>query len=158
MRKKIIQQAAEKETPAAQKWLDLQHLAQVELTSEDAAYPIERAIASEAGSGWKATEPGEQSIRFIFDEPQKIGRIQIRFRETDLERTQEFLLRWLPAGTGSYQEILRQQYNFSPPHATEEYEDYTVDLNAVQAIELVIIPEISGGSARASLAQLQVGP
>jgi hypothetical protein len=51
---------------------------------------------------------------------------------------------------------LRQQYNFSPPGATCEREDYDVNLNGVTALELRIVPDISHGSARASLAQLRV--
>jgi len=152
-----MQQDSEKAPGSGQKWLDLQQLAQVELTSEDAAYPIEAAIVSKDGTGWKAAEPGEQTIRILFDEPQQVAQIHLRFREEEQARTQEFVLRWLPAGTDVYQEIVRQQYNFCPPHATEETETYTVDLKAVQAIELIIVPDISGGSARASLAQLQVG-
>jgi hypothetical protein len=35
-------------------------------------------------------------------------------------------------------------------------EDYNVDLVGVTVLELRIVPDISGGSARASLAQLRV--
>ena len=51
---------------------------------------------------------------------------------------------------------MRQQYNFSPPGAAREVEDYNIDLDGVTALELRIVPDISGGSARASLAQLRV--
>lgn len=156
MRKKIIKQSTEKESPAARSRLDVEHLAQIELTSEDQAHPIEAAFISEDEIGWMAAEPGEQTIRLVFDEPQKIRRIQLLFREREQARTQEFLLRWLPAGGQSYREIVRQQYNFSPPHSTEEYEDYAVNLDAVSALELNITPDISGQGALASLAQLQL--
>jgi hypothetical protein len=44
MRKRIINQGS-KECPAADHgWLDLERLAEVEITSEDAAHPIESAI------------------------------------------------------------------------------------------------------------------
>ena len=78
------------------------------------------------------------------------------FQEDEQERTQEFVLQWSPDGGQSYREIVRQQYNFSPPEAAREIEDYNVDLDAVTALELRIVPDISGGSARASLAQLRV--
>jgi hypothetical protein len=52
---------------------------------------------------------------------------------------------------------MRQQYNFSPPGATREIEDQRVELNNVTALELRIVPDISGGSARASLAQMRIG-
>jgi hypothetical protein len=51
---------------------------------------------------------------------------------------------------------LRQQYNFSPPGETREVENYEVDLDGVTALELKIVPDISGGSARASLTKLRV--
>ena len=78
------------------------------------------------------------------------------FQEGEQERTQEFVLRWSPNGGQSYREIVRQQYNFSPPEAAREVEDYNVDLDGVTALELKIVPDISGGSARASLAQLRL--
>jgi len=39
---------------------------------------------------------------------------------------------------------------------TREFEDYAVDLAGVRALELRIVPDISGGDARASLAQLRL--
>ena len=156
MRKKIIKQTPEKESPAAQSGLDVEHLAQIELTSEDPAHPIEAAFTSADETGWVAAEPGEQTIRLLFDEPQKIRRIQLLFHEKEQARTQEFLLRWLPTGDRSYREIVRQQYNFSPPHSTEQSEEYTVDLDAVSALELRITPNISGKEAFASLSHFQI--
>ena len=135
-------------------WLDLERLAQVEITSEDADYPIESALIPGTGSGWRAAQPGEQTIRLLFDAPLRLKRIHLVFHEGERERTQEFVLRWSPDGGQSYREIVRQQYNFSPPEAVREVEDYDVDLDGVTALELRIEPDISGGSARASLAQL----
>ena len=66
------------------------------------------------------------------------------------------MLRWSPDGGQSYREIVRQQYNFSPPGVTREFEDYTVDLAGVTALELRIVPDIGGGDARASVAQLRI--
>jgi len=39
---------------------------------------------------------------------------------------------------------------------TREFEDYTVNLAGVTALELRIIPDINGGDARASVAQLRI--
>jgi hypothetical protein len=150
MRKRRMIQAS----PSAESWLDLERLAQVELTSEDAAYPIEAALAP-GGSGWRAAEPGEQTIRVLFDELQTVRRIRLTFEEGQQPRTQEFVLRWSPDGQ-SYREILRQQYNFSPPGAPVEREDYEVDLAGVRALGLHIVPDISGGDSRASLAQFAI--
>ncbi|MDH4250084.1 MAG: hypothetical protein OEY21_10305 [Nitrospira sp.] len=156
MRKRIINQDAQNLAPLEQSWLDLRRLAQVELTSEDAAYPIEAALMPRAGSGWRAAQAGEQTIRLLFDELQRVRRIQLVFHEDQQARTQEFVLRWSPDGGQSYREILRQQYNFSPPGMMREFEDYAVDLAGVTALELKIVPDISGGDARASLAQLRI--
>jgi len=78
------------------------------------------------------------------------------FREDQRQRTQEFLLRWSSDGGTSYRGIVRQQYTFSPPGTTRELEDYAVDLAGVTALELRIIPDIGGGEALASLAQLRI--
>jgi hypothetical protein len=156
MRKRIIAPGPGDVAAAEPGWMDLEHLAQVEITSEDIEHPIESALIPRMGSGWRAAQPGEQIIRLQFDEPLRIKRIRLVFHEDEQERTQEFVLRWSPDGGQSYRDIVRQQYNFSPPEAADELEDYNVDLDRVTALELRIVPDISGGSARASLAQLRV--
>jgi len=156
MRKRIIGHGPRDVSAAEQGWLDLERLAQVEITSEEIDYPIESALIPGTGSGWRAAQPGEQTIRLLFDEPLRLRRIHLVFHEDEQGRTQEFVLRWSPDGGQSYREILRQQYNFSPPEAAREVEDYDIDLDGLTALELRIVPDISGGSARASLAQLRV--
>jgi hypothetical protein len=156
MRKRIIGHGPGEVAAAEPGWMDLERLAQVEITSEDVDHPIESALIPGTSSGWRAAQPGEQTIRLFFDEPLRLRRIHLRFQEGEQERTQEFVLRWSPDGGQSYREILRQQYNFSPPEAAQEVEDYDVDLDGVTALELKIVPDISGGSTRASLAQLRV--
>jgi len=156
MRKRIIGHGPRDVAAAEPGWMDLESLAQVEITSEDVDHPIESALIPGAGSGWRAAQPGEQTIRLLFNEPLRLIRIHLVFQEDEQERTQEFVLRWSPDGGQSYREIVRQQYNFSPPETAREVEDYDVDLDNVTALELRIVPDISGGSARASLAQLRV--
>ena len=158
MRKQIIDAGGQATPPAEhQDWLDLEHLVQAELTSEDPEHPIESALVTNSGSGWRAEQPGRQTIRLLFDQPHRIVRIQLEFREHERQRTQEFVLRWSPDGGTSWREIVRQQYNFSPPDSTHELEEYSVDLNALTMLELSIIPDISGGEARASLARWRLG-
>ncbi len=154
MRKKIIHQTVEGTSPTGENWLDLERLAQVEMTSESEAHPIESALTSGTGPGWQAAHPGAQTIRLIFDQPQRLKRICLKFREEEQARTQEFVLRWLPAGEASFREIVRQQYHFSPPGTTREVEDYGVELNEVKALELRIVPDISGREAWAKLEKL----
>jgi len=154
MLKRIIGQG--EIAPANQHWLNLDALAQVEVTSEDAAHPIESGLLPGTASGWRAAEPGPQTVRLVFDQPQRIARLHLEFHEEELERTQQFVLRWSSNGGQSYREIVRQQYNFSPPGTTREREDYPVDLDGVTTLELNIVPDISGGPARASLAQFRL--
>lgn len=156
MRKRIIGHGPREAAAAEPGWLDLDLLAQVEITSEDAGYPIEAALIPGTGPGWRAAQPGEQTIRLLFDEPLSLRRIHLMFHEVEQERTQEFVLRWSPDRGQSYREIVRQQYNFSPPDATREVENYEIDLDGVTALELQIVPDISRGRAHASLAQLRV--
>lgn len=156
MRKRIIRRDAQPMGLVERNWLDLKRLAQVELTSEDPTYPIEEALRLAAQRGWRASQAGEQTIRLLFTRSQRIHRIQLLFREDERQRTQEFLLRWSSDGGTSYREIVRQQYTFSPPGTTRELEDYEVDLAGVTALELRIVPDIGGGEALASLAQLRI--
>lgn len=152
MQKRLVEAPGQKKEPEGT-WLDLEDMAQVELTSEDRAYPVEGALVQESGSGWRAAEPGVQSIRLLFHQPQRLRRIRLRFEEPDIDRTQEFALRWSPDGGRSFQDIVRQQYTFSPAGSTHEVEDLNVDLPSVTALELTIIPDQGRGQARASLAE-----
>jgi uncharacterized protein (DUF736 family) len=158
MRKKIAgQQHARPAGESDQGWLDLEHISTVEVTSEEPGFPIESALVpSEEGRGWRASQGGEQHIRILFDEPVSLHRIQLRFQETESERTQEFTLRWSAAAGGPPAEIVRQQWNFSPTGATTETEDYVVDLDAVSALELSIRPDLRRQDAVATLASWRV--
>jgi hypothetical protein len=156
MRKRLIGSDPPETPAAAPGWLDLDLLAQVEISSEDADHPVESALVPGTGPGWRAAAPGEQTLRLRFDEPQTLKQIHLVFQEGEQGRTQEFVLRWSPDGGQSYREIVRQQFNFSPPATTREVEDYHVDLARVTALELQIVPDISGGPARATLDQLRL--
>jgi hypothetical protein len=155
MRKKIINPFSPETIPSSQSWLDIERLSEIEITSESAAHPVESALTG-SGSGWRAAQPGEQTIRLIFDHPLSLRRILLRFVEQEQARTQEFALRWISEGDERSREIVRQQYTFAPPGTVEELEDYRVELNGVKALELKIIPHISGISAYASLARLSL--
>ena len=157
MRKRLITSDQQQAIPPDEGWLNVEDLAEVEITSEDAAHPIESALLPGGTSGWRAASPGKQTIRLIFSRPQRLRRIWMNFAETGIERTQEYILRWSADGGRSFREIVRQQWNFSPQGATSETEDYSVDLPAVAVLELNIIPDISGGRAFASLERLRLG-
>lgn len=96
------------------------------------------------------------AIRLLFHQPLRLGRIKVRFVEERDARTQEFVLRWSSDQGRSYRDVLRQQFTFSPSGTTCEVEDYTVNLTDVTGLELRIVPDVSGGNARASLKELRL--
>jgi hypothetical protein len=156
MRKRLITPSPQAGTLHDEGWLDLDREAVVEVTSEEKEYPVEAALVAGEIRGWRAATSGAQTIRLIFDEPQRLTRIALVFEETDTERTQEFVLRWSGDGGRSFREIVRQQWNFSPPDTVREVEEYQVELSDVTVLELIIVPDITRGSARASLKSLRV--
>jgi hypothetical protein len=153
MRKRVVGAASGGSSVAAPRWVDVEGLAQVEVTSEDETHAVESALQPGGGPGWRAAAPGEQTIQLRFDEPQRIERIRLVFEERDAARTQEFVVRWSADGGITYRDVVRQQYSFSPPGTTREVEDYTVELEGVTTLELHIVPDTDRGSTRASLSE-----
>ena len=150
MRKRLITPTPDTVRSRGEGWLDVERAALVEFTSEDNDYPVESAFVSGA-RGWRAAASGAQTIRVVFDQPQRLKHISLVFEENETTRTQEFVLRWSSNGGNSFQEIVRQQWNFSQTATKREVEDYQVELSNVTILELIIVPDISGGDARASL-------
>lgn len=156
MLKRIFLTDQQKTSSSDQSWLNLETLAEVEISSEDTFHPIEAALLPGRDTGWRASEPGKQVIRLLFENPQRLRRIRLNFIEINIERTQEFTLRWSSDGGQSFQDIVRQQWNFSPEGATRETENLQVDLQGVTMLELTITPDINSGIAIASLEQLRL--
>ncbi len=144
MRKEIVgQKTVAAEAQAAAEWLELASIARVQLTSEDPAFPIENALSTNPeldALGWRATSPGVQTITLLFDVPQRIRRIVVHFVEHQMERSQEFVLRYSSAKETD-REIVRQQWTFSPNGSPEEIEDYAVELESVTKLELAVDPD-----------------
>jgi hypothetical protein len=156
MRKRLITPTPASIRTRGEGWLDVERAAVVEVTSEDKNYPVESAFGSGNAWGWRAAAPGSQTIRLVFDQPQRLRCISLVFEEGETARTQEFVLRWSPDGGNSVKEIVRQQWNFSPPDSVREVEEYQVELSAVTVLELIINPNVGGGVARASLKNLRL--
>jgi hypothetical protein len=156
MRKRIITPPPESIQTRGGGGLDVERAATVEVTSEDKDFPIESAFVSGDSRGWRAAAPGSQTIRLIFDQPQRLKCISLVFEENETQRTQEYVLQWSPDGGLSVKEIVRQQWTFSPPESTREIEEYKVDLANVTLLELAIKPNIGGGLDRASLKNLRL--
>src|SRR6185503_7030913 len=128
MRKRIITPTPEAVRARAEGWLDIQRAATVALTSEDEKYPIESAFVFKEGRSLRAAEPGAQTIRLIFDEPQTVKRKQLIFEEDETSQSHGFLLRWSPEGGSSFEEIVREQWIFSTLHGKRETEENRVGL------------------------------
>jgi len=155
VRKSLIAPISQTDPASDQVWLDMDRIASVEVTSEQPGYPIESALRGES-RGWRAANPGTQIVRMIFDQPQTLRRIWLVFEDGENARTQEFVLRWSRGQESSFREIVRQPWNFSPGGSVRENEDYTVDLSEVGILELIIVPDESGGDVRACLRSFRV--
>jgi len=156
MRKRLVTPTPETVRSRGEDWIDVERSAMVEITSEEKEYPVESVFVSGETQGWRAAVAGTQTIRMIFDHPQRLKQISLVFEEKENARTQEFVLRWSSDGGNSFREIVRQQWNFSPPVTIREVEEYQVELLNVTVLELTIVPNTSGGTARASLKSLRL--
>jgi hypothetical protein len=156
MRKRLITPTPLTVRSHAEGWLDVERAAVVEITSEEKEYPIESAFVSGPARDWRAAEPGPQTIRLLFDQPQRLEHISLVFEENKISRMQEFVLRWSSDGGTSFREIVRQQWSFNPPETIREVEQYQVELANVTILELIVTPDKSGGIARASLKSMRL--
>jgi hypothetical protein len=162
MRKSVVASSSDRapradaRSESGERWLDLEELAQIEVTSEDSQHPVEGALIIGDDRGWSAGQAGPQTIRILFDRPVPVRRISLSFIEPEVTRTQEFVIRWSADGGRSFRDVVRQQWNFTPTGSAREAEDYRVDLSDVAVLELTIVPDVSGGAARASLAQWRI--
>jgi hypothetical protein len=156
MKKRIITDTLLLNEELNSRWLDLEALADVEVTSEDKGYPIEGALLPNQSHGWKAGIPGKQIIRLLFNQTQTIKHIHLCFLETDLVRTQEYVLRCSHDNGLTFEETVRQQWTFSPDGSNKEVEDHLVAISNVSVLELIITPDITNENVFGSLEQLRL--
>ena len=136
---------------------DVATLATVLVTSEDPQHPIDHVFDHRRGPGgsrWIAEGPGEQTVILAFDTPQTIRRLVVEIEEPDVSRTQELQVSVSRDGGRAYRELLRQEYNFSPPGTTFEREEWVLPDEAVSHLKLTIKPDKGGGPYRATLTSL----
>lgn len=158
MRKHILQS---RPVTAAQspEELDVKTLATVEVTSEAADHPVENAFDHQRGPGgtrWIAATSGEQTVILAFDAPQNIRQVAVEVEETQAARAQELALAVSRDGGNTYRELLRQEFNFSPSGTTFEREEWTIGVDQVTHLRLLIKPDKGGGPCRASLTSLSL--
>jgi hypothetical protein len=156
MRKRIVERPDTRVEGTNPGHLPIEAIAQVEVTSEDAEHPIDAALYRQGTSGWRAAAPGEQRVAILFDEPELVRKMTLKFVETARPRTHEFVLTWSSQIDGPANIIVRQQWTFSPSGSTTESETYFVDLKNVRMLELMIKPDLSDSTAIASLREWHI--
>ena len=137
--------------------IDVAAVATVLVTSEDPDHSVNLAFDPPSGPGgsyWVAGEPGEQVIILAFDAPQAIRRVLLEVEERVVARTQELQLAISGDGGRTYRELLRQEYNFSPPGTTFEREDWSVAADGVTHLRLQIRPDKGDKPCRATITTL----
>ena len=136
---------------------DIAALATVGVTSEAADYPIDNVFDSHRGPGgsrWVAGAPGPQRLLLTFDTPQTLRWLRLEVEERDVSRTQEIQVAISRDGGHTYQTLLRQEYNFSPPGTTFEREEWAIPAEGVTHLQLVITPDKGGAPCYATLTTL----
>ena len=132
-------------------------VATVQVTSEEADHPIDNAFDHNRGPGgsrWIADEPGEQTVILLFDSPQTIRQIGMEVEELAVRRTQELSVSVSSDGGRTYRELVRQEFNFSPPGTSFERELWSTPTAAVTHLRLEIKPDKGGRVGRATLTSL----
>ena len=156
LRKQIIGKPQQPSAPAGEE-IDIAAVATVLVTSEGPGHPIDLAFDEHRGPGgtrWIAGEPGEQEVILAFDTHQAIRRVILEVEEPEVARTQELRLAVSADGGQTYRELLRQEYNFSPPGTTFEREDWAVQAEGVTHLRLAIKPDKGGTPCRAMITSL----
>ena len=108
---------------------DIAAVATVLVSSEDPRHPIDYAFDGQRGPGasrWIAAQSGEQALILAFDTPQTIRKILVEVEEPEVSRTQEMAVSISQDGGQTYRELMRQEYNFSPPGTTLEHEEWSI--------------------------------
>ena len=137
--------------------VDLATVAAVLVTSEDPEHPVDHTFDGLSGPGgtrWVAGETGEQAVILAFDAPPAIRRVVLGVEEREVARTQELQLAVSGDGGLTYRELVRQEFNFSPPGTTFEREDWAVVAEGVTHLRLVIKPDKGGKPCRATITSL----
>jgi hypothetical protein len=157
LRKRIVKTADVSTARDDATALDIPAIATVIVTSEDPAHPIDNVFTRSREPGadcWRAADAGEQGIILDFDKPQTIRQIALDIEETEVQRVQELTIAVSSDGGHTYQELIRQQYNFSPPGTVRERENWSVSAERVTHLCLRITPDKGGQPYRATLTTL----
>jgi hypothetical protein len=133
--------------------------ATVLVTSEAAEHPVDCLFDGHDGPGgtrWVAAVDGEQVLILAFDTPQTIQEVSLETEELQASRTQVLTLALSQNAGRTYREILRQEFNFSPPGTTFERERWIVAATMVSHLRVTIRPDKGDKPGRASLTSLTI--
>lgn len=157
LRKRIVNTLGQPPTTPEQAAIDITAVATVIMTSEDPAHPIDNVFnyhGQTAERRWVAADPGEQCLILDFDTPQTIHQLVLAIEEREVQRTQELTISLSSDGGKSYQDVVRQEYTFSPPGTTWEHETWSITAKRVTHLRLQITPDKDGKPHRATLTSL----
>jgi hypothetical protein len=155
MRKKLVSAIRNTDAASRHEWLELEQVACVEVSSEAEGYPVEGALLDVGQRGWRASEPGMQTIRLLFDHPQTIRAVRAVFKEE--ESAHPGVRAAMAAGRNRRLEGCRPAaVEFQSAANSDRMRKYKVDLPSAGGLEISICPNISGGNTRASLESLQL--
>lgn len=149
----------ERRTGEEAEGMSIPELATVLVTSEAAEHPVDCLFDGHDGPGgtrWVAAVDGEQELILAFDTPQTIQEVGLETEEFQASRTQVLTLALSQNGGRTYREILRQEFNFSPPGTTFERERWTVAATMVSHLRVTVRPDKGGKLGRASLTSLTI--
>jgi len=156
LRKQVVSKRSS-ESASFEGEISIADVATVQVTSEEVDHPIDNAFDHNRGPGgsrWIADGPGEQTVILLFDSPQTIRTIGVEVEELAVSRTQELSVSVSSDGGRTYRELVRQEFNFSPPATSFERELWSVSAGAVTHLRLEIKPDKGGRVGRATLTSL----
>jgi len=159
MRKQIFQTEPRQADQPALSELDVASMATVLVTSEADGHPVEHTFDNQRGPGgtcWRAATDGDQTLILAFDQPQSIREVALEVEETGLSRTQELTLAVSTDGGQNYRELLRQEFNFSPPQTTFERETWQTKVDGITHLRLWVKPDKGNRPCRATVTSLSV--
>jgi hypothetical protein len=161
LRKNILKQDRSETVPPAMSatMISIPDVASVLVSSEDSLHPIDHVFDDHNGPGgtrWIAGEVGEQTIIVAFDRPLRLQKVNLEIEEPEMSRTQELSLGISDDGGQRYKEVLRQEYNFSPPDATFEREWWAVPVENMTHLRLIIKPDKGNKHSRATVTSLKL--
>ncbi|MER3424944.1 MAG: carbohydrate-binding protein [Nitrospiraceae bacterium] len=154
LRKQILREMYPCVSPGV---ISIPDAATVLVSSEMPGHPVDCICDDQRGPGstrWIADGPGDQSLVLAFDTARTLHKVSLEVEEPDVSRTQELALSISHDGGQTYREVLRQEYNFSPPGTSFEHEEWHIPAEGVTNLWVWIRPDKGGKPCRASITSL----